>query len=224
MKYNLGIDVGGTFTDFLLTDQEGNSSVYKTLSTPKDPTIGFFNGLTEMAQDHEMDIEHFIQNIELIVHGTTVGTNAALTYSGAKTALLTTKGFRDILEMRQGLRPDAYNNQYISPKPFVPRHLRIGVNERVDYRGQEVTTLSEQDIHEAIKLLRNQDVEAIAISFMHSYANPEHEKRAGELIRQQLPEHYVTISSELVPRSRLYDRTSTTVLNSYIGPIIEKYL
>jgi N-methylhydantoinase A len=224
MKYNLGIDVGGTFTDFLLTDQEGNSNVYKTLSTPKDPTIGFFNGLTEMAQDHEMDLEHFIQNIELIVHGTTVGTNAALTYSGAKTALLTTKGFRDVLEMRQGLRPDAYNNQYISPKPFVPRHLRIGVNERVDYRGQEVTTLSEQDIHEAIKVIRDQNVEAIAISFMHSYANPEHEKKAGEMIRQQLPEHYVTISSELVPRSRLYDRTSTTVLNSYIGPIIEKYL
>jgi N-methylhydantoinase A len=224
MKYNLGIDVGGTFTDFLLTDQEGNSNVYKTLSTPKDPTIGFFNGLMEMAQDHEMDLEHFIQNIELIVHGTTVGTNAALTYSGAKTALLTTKGFRDVLEMRQGLRPDAYNNQYISPKPFVPRHLRIGVNERVDYRGQEVTTLSEQDIHEAIKVIRDQNVEAIAISFMHSYANPEHEKRAGELIRQYLPERYVTISSELVPRSRLYDRTSTTVLNSYIGPIIEKYL
>lgn len=224
MKYNLGIDVGGTFTDFLLTDQEGNSNVYKTLSTPKDPTIGFFNGLTEMAQDHEMDLEHFIQNIELIVHGTTVGTNAALTYSGAKTALLTTKGFRDVLEMRQGLRPDAYNNQYISPKPFVPRHLRIGVNERVDYRGKELTTLSEQDIHEAIKVIRDQNVEAIAISFMHSYANPEHEKKAGEMIRQQLPEHYVTISSELVPRSRLYDRTSTTVLNSYIGPIIEKYL
>ena len=129
MKYRIGIDVGGTFTDFLLTDQEGNSNVYKTLSTPKDPTIGFFNGLTEMAQDRGMDLEQFIQQIELIVHGTTVGTNAALTYSGAKTALLTTKGFRDVLEMRQGLRPDAYNNQYISPKPFVPRNLRIGIEE-----------------------------------------------------------------------------------------------
>lgn len=224
MKYHIGIDVGGTFTDFLLTDQEGNSTVYKTLSTPSDPTIGFFNGLTEMAQDHKMDLEQFIQKIELIVHGTTVGTNAALTYSGAKTALLTTKGFRDVLEMRQGLRPDAYNNQYISPKPFVPRHLRIGVNERMDYTGKEVTPLSEQDIYEAIDYIREQGVEAIAISFMHSYANAKHEKKAGEIIRQELPHHYVTISSELVPRSRLYDRTSTTVLNSFIGPIIEKYL
>ncbi|MBB6446568.1 hydantoinase/oxoprolinase family protein [Bacillus benzoevorans] len=224
MKYRIGIDVGGTFTDFLLTDQLGNSTVYKTLSTPKDPTIGFFNGLTEMAKDHGMNLQEFIGQIELIVHGTTVGTNAALTYSGAKTALLTTKGFRDVLEMRQGLRPDAYNNQYISPKPFVPRHLRMGIKERVDCSGQEVTPLSEQDILNAIKTIREQGVEAVAISFMHSYANAEHEKRAGQIVREQLPDHYVTISSELVPRARLYDRSSTTVLNSYIGPIIKNYL
>lgn len=224
MKYRIGIDVGGTFTDFLLTDQLGNSTVYKTLSTPKDPTIGFFNGLTEMAHDLGMELQQFIQQIELVVHGTTVGTNAALTYSGAKTALLTTKGFRDVLEMRQGLRPDAYNNQYISPKPFVPRHLRIGIEERMDYTGQEVTPLSEQDIHQAIDYIREQGVEAVAISFMHSYVNAEHEKRAGEIVREKLPDHYVTISSELVPRSRLYDRSSTTVLNSYIGPIIKNYL
>ncbi|AGK53604.1 hydantoinase/oxoprolinase family protein [Bacillus sp. 1NLA3E] len=224
MKYRIGIDVGGTFTDFLMTDQLGNSTVYKTLSTPKDPTIGFFNGLTEMAQDHNMELQQFIQQIELIVHGTTVGTNAALTYSGVKTALLTTKGFRDVLEMRQGLRPDAYNNQYISPKPFVPRHLRIGIRERIDYTGREVTPLSEQDIHDSIDYIREQGVEAVAISFMHSYSNAEHEKKAGEILRERLPDHYVTISSELVPRSRLYDRSSTTVLNSYIGPIIKNYL
>lgn len=224
MKYRIGIDVGGTFTDFLLTDHEGNSSVYKTLSTPEDPTIGFFNGLTEMARDLNLGLEEFIQKIELIVHGTTVGTNAALTYSGAKTALLTTKGFRDVLEMRQGLRPDAYNNKYVSPKPFVPRHLRIGIEERIDYRGEEVAPLSEQDIVDAVEYIREQGVEAVAISFMHSYANAEHEKRAGEIVREKLPDRYVTISSELVPRSRLYDRSSTTVLNSYIGPIIKNYL
>ena len=149
MKYRIGIDVGGTFTDFLLTDQEGNSNVYKTLSTPKDPTIGFFNGLTEMAQDRGMDLEQFIQQIELIVHGTTVGTNAALTYSGVKTALLTTKGFRDVLEMRRGIRPDPYNNQYVSPKPFVPRHLRLGIEDE-NSKGEEIKPLSEQDVHEAI--------------------------------------------------------------------------
>ncbi|HHW37351.1 MAG TPA: hydantoinase/oxoprolinase family protein [Bacillales bacterium] len=224
MRYRIGIDVGGTFTDFLLTDQEGNSQVYKTLSTPSDPTIGFFNGLSEMAQDHGMNLDEFIHKIELIVHGTTVGTNSTLTYNGAKTALLTTKGFRDTLEMRQGLRPDAYNNQYVSPKAFVPRHLRIGIDERMDYKGQEVTPLSEQDIHDAIDYIREQGVEAIAISFMHSYANAEHELRAGEIVKEKLPNHYVTLSSQLVPRSRLYDRTSTTVLNSYIGPIIQKYL
>lgn len=223
MEFRIGIDVGGTFTDFLLINEHGESKIYKTLSTPKDPTIGFFNGLTDMANDHDMSLEAFIEKITLIVHGTTVGTNAALTYSGAKTALLTTKGFRDVLQMRRGVRPDAYNNKYISPEPFVPRSLRFTVEERIDYLGQELTPLCENDVLEIIEELKKQEIEAIAVSFMHSYANNAHEKQTGALLREHLGDRYITISSELVPRARLYDRTSTTVLNSYIGPIINQY-
>lgn len=224
MKFRIGIDVGGTFTDFLLVDELGNSKVYKTLSTPKDPTIGFFNGLKEMAEDHGFALEQFIQHLDLIVHGTTVGTNAALTYNGAKTALLTTKGFRDVLQMRMLIRPDAYNNRYEMPEAFVPRHLRLGIEERVDRRGQEITPLSEEDVQEAVEYIKKQGMQAVAICFMHSYANDAHEKRTGEIVKELLPDLYVTVSSDLVPRARLYDRASTTVLNSYVGPIIESYL
>lgn len=223
MKFRIGIDVGGTFTDFLLINEKGETKIYKTLTTPSDPTIGFFNGLTDMAKDHQLTIKEFIQRISLIVHGTTVGTNAALTYNGARTALVTTKGFRDVLQMRRGIRPDPYNNKYVQPEPFVPRYLRYTVEERINYLGEEIAPLNEDDVLQVIKELKEKNIEAIAVSFMHSYANNSHEKRTGELIRDHLPNLYVTISSELVPRAQLYDRTSTTVLNSYIGPIIKNY-
>lgn len=223
MNFRIGIDVGGTFTDFLLITETGESKVYKTLSTPNDPTIGFFNGLSEMAEDHNLSLNQFIEKVDLIVHGTTVGTNAALTYSGAKTALLTTNGFRDILQMRRGIRPDPYNNQYVMPNPFVPRHLRIGIDERVDVKGEAIKPLIEKDVINAIDYIEKNNVEAIAICFMHSYANDQHEKLAAQLIKERLPGRYITVSSELIPRGGFYDRSSTTVLNSYIGPIIQGY-
>lgn len=223
MTFRIGIDVGGTFTDFLLINERGETKIYKTLTTPEDPTIGFFNGLTDMAKDHQSTLQDFIQQISLIVHGTTVGTNAALTYRGAKTALLTTEGFRDVLQMRRGVRPDPYNNKYVQPKPFVPRSLRYTLEERVDYEGNVITQLNESALHKVVEELKKENIEAVAISFMHSYANNINEQKASEMIREELPEAYITVSNELVPRARLYDRTSTTVLNSFIGPLIQGY-
>lgn len=223
LNYRIGIDVGGTFTDFLLVDGEGNSKVYKTLSTPDDPTVGFFNGIVEMAKDHNMKLVHFLEKVSLIVHGTTVGTNAALTYSGAETILLTTEGFRDVLQMRRGLRPDAYNNQFVQPEPFVKRRFRKGIKGRVAELGQEVEPLDVEEVENVIELIKENDIEAIAISFMHSYANNAHEKKVGEMLKSAFPDKYITLSSDLVPRAGLYNRTSTTVLNSYIGPIINRY-
>ena len=223
MSYRIGIDVGGTFTDFLLVDGEGNSIVYKTLSTPDDPTVGFFNGIVEMATDHGLSLIDFLGKVNLIVHGTTVGTNAALTYSGAETMLLTTEGFRDVLQMRRGLRPDAYNNQFVQPEPFVKRRFRKGIKGRIDVQGEEIEPLCVEEVQDAIEKIKENNIEAIAISFMHSYTNDAHEKMAGEIIKSIFPDKYVTLSSELVPRAGLYNRTSTTVLNSYIGPIINRY-
>lgn len=223
MTFRIGIDVGGTFTDFLLINEKGETKIYKTLTTPEDPTIGFFNGLTDMAKDHQSTLQDFIQQISLIVHGTTVGTNAALTYRGAKTALLTTKGFRDVLQMRRGIRPDPYNNKYVQPKPFVPRSQRYTIEERVDYEGNVITPLNESALNGMVEELKKENIEAVAISFMHSYANNINEQKAANIIRKQLPDAYITVSNELVPRARLYDRTSTTVLNSFIGPLIQGY-
>jgi N-methylhydantoinase A len=224
MTYKIGIDVGGTFTDFLLTSEDGRSEVYKVLSTPDDPSIGLLNGLDEMAKAKKLPLNDFIRKVSTIVHGTTVTTNAVLTRRGAKTGLLTTKGLRDALEMRRGIREKQYDNRYTNVEPLVPRYLRYPVEERLDYKGDPVVDLKEPDILEAVKLFKKEDIDAVAICFMNSFANPDHETRAANIIKEHLPDAYLTVSSDFLPSIRFYDRISTTVLNSYVGPILKSYL
>ena len=224
IKYKIGIDVGGTFTDFLLASEDGRSEVYKVLSTPDDPSIGLLNGLSEMAEAKKLSLNDFVKKVTTIVHGTTVTTNAVLTRRGAKTGLLTTKGLRDALEMRRGIREMQYDNRYTNVEPLVPRHLRYPVEERLDYKGDTVVDLKEQDVLDAVELFKKEDVGAMAICFMNSFANPDHEARAARIIKEQLPETYLTVSSDFLPSIRFYDRISTTVLNSYVGPILKSYL
>jgi N-methylhydantoinase A len=131
--------VGGTFTDFLLAHEDGTAQIYKVLSTPEDPSIGLMNGLEEMAKDRDISLREFIKNVDTVVHGTTVTTNAVLTYRGAKTGLLTTKGVRDTLEMRRGIREEQYNNRFTNVEPLVSRYLRYPVEERLDDRGKVLT-------------------------------------------------------------------------------------
>lgn len=230
MKYKIGIDVGGTFTDFLLTFEDGNSEIFKVLSTPDDPSIGLMNGLEEMAKAEDSHIEEFIKDVKTIVHGTTVTTNAVLTRKGAKTGLLTTKGVRDALEMRRGIREEQYNNRYTNVEPLVPRHLRFPIEERLDYKGDVVRPLKESDVLEAAELFKEEGIEAIAICFMNSFANDAHESQTARIIKEQMngksgkSSPYLTVSSEFLPSIRFYDRISTTVLNSYVGPILKSYL
>ncbi len=224
MAYRIGIDVGGTFTDFLLTSEDGNSEIYKVLSTPDDPSIGLMNGLSEMAQAKNTSLENFIKDVQTIVHGTTVTTNAVLTRRGAKTGLLTTKGLRDALEMRRGIREEQYNNRYTNVEPLVPRYLRFPVEERLDYKGDTITALQKSDVLDAVKLFKKEGVEAIAICFMNSFADDRHESVAAKIIQEKFPDTYLTVSSEFLPSIRFYDRISTTVLNSYVGPILKRYL
>jgi N-methylhydantoinase A len=224
MRYKIGIDVGGTFTDFLLAHEGGRTQIYKVLSTPDDPSTGLMNGLQEMAKDRNISLEAFIRDVETIVHGTTVTTNAVLTYRGAKTGLLTTKGLRDALEMRRGIREEQYNNRYPNVEPLVPRYLRHSVEERLDYKGDVLTPIREQDVRDALQLFTEERVEAIAICFMNSFANRAHEEVAAKIIRDKMPNVYLTVSSTLLPSIRFYDRISTTVLNSYVGPVLRSYL
>ncbi len=224
MIYRIGIDVGGTFTDFLLTSEDGSSEIYKVLSTPEDPSIGLMNGLSEMAKAKNTSLREFIKDVTTIVHGTTVTTNAVLTRSGAKTGLLTTKGLRDALEMRRGIREEQYNNRYTNVEPLVPRYLRFPVEERLDYKGDVVTGLNKSDVFDAAQLFKKEGVDAIAICFMNSFANNQHESQTEKIIREHFPDLYLTVSSEFLPSIRFYDRISTTVLNSYVGPILKSYL
>lgn len=226
MKYRIGIDVGGTFTDFLLTASDSGFApqMFKVLSTPQDPSVGFIEGLEQMAQSLKMPLAEFTSRVETIVHGTTVTTNAVLTQSGVKTGLITTAGVRDALEMRRGIREEQYNNRYCNVTPLVPRYLRIGVNERMNYRGEVLEPLRIEEVAAAIEIFRKEKVAAVAICFMNSFANAEHEREVAKLLRAKMPELFVTASFELLPSIRFYDRVSTTVLNAYVGPILNRYL
>jgi N-methylhydantoinase A len=177
-----------------------------------------------MATNKGFSLQEFIGEVDTIVHGTTVTTNAVLTYRGAKTGLLTTRGVRDALEMRRGIREEQYNNRYENVKPLVPRYLRIPIEERFDYRGAEITPLKPSDIKAALDLFEREGVEAIAVCFMNSFANGEHEQQAADLVGQRMPDLYLMTSNTLLPSIRFYDRVSTTVLNAYVGPILRSYL
>ncbi|MGE3148847.1 MAG: hydantoinase/oxoprolinase N-terminal domain-containing protein [Pseudorhodoplanes sp.] len=216
MGLKIGIDVGGTFTDFIVQGHGGEPLIHKILSSPRDPSIAVVAGLREIAQvlSPDMPFEQFIRSIETIVHGTTVTTNATLTHTGAKSALLTTEGVRDALEMRRGIRERQYDNRYTNVPPLVPRYLRVGVTGRLDREGREVEALSLDDIRDAIALFKAEGVEAVSICFMNSFALPEHERAAEALVRRALPDAYLTVSSALLPTIRFYERVSTTALNS----------
>ncbi len=226
MGLKIGIDVGGTFTDFLVAWEDREPEIFKVLSVSADPSAAVINGLIEIAskQEPSLSLDEFMATVETIVHGTTVTTNATLTRNGAKSGLITTKGVRDALEMRRGIREEQYNNRYTNVEPLVPRYLRAGVTGRLRRDGSEVEALSLAEVEKAIDLFKAEGVEAVSICFMNAFINPEHEQRAAELVREKMPDAYLTVSTDLLPSIRFYQRVSTTVLNSYIGPILNDYV
>ena len=224
MKYKIGIDVGGTFTDFLVTDSQGTAQVHKTPTTPSQPAIGVLQGLRKIATSLDRELSDFLGRVSVIVHGTTITTNAVLTGEGAKTAFLTTRGFRDVLNMRRGLRDRQYDSKYGPPPPLVPRAHIYPISERVNVEGAVVTPLHEADVMDAIAHIRAHAIEAVAVSYLWSFLNPAHERRTGQLIQDALPEVYVSLSSEVLPQIRVYERHSTTVLNATVGPPLSRYL
>ncbi len=224
MRYRIGIDVGGTFTDLFLVTKGGGVESFKTLSTPDDPSRGVLEGLQRIADARGVTIEELAGEVATIVHGTTVTTNATLTRKGAKTGLVTTEGVRDALEMRRGIREEQYDNHFQNVVPLVPRYLRRPVKGRLDYRGEELEPLELEDVRDAIRRFRAEGVAAVAVCFMNAFANPAHEEAAAALIREELAECYLSVSTEVLPTVRFYNRLSTTVLNSYVGPILDGYL
>ena len=221
---HVGIDVGGTFTDLVCAGKDSASWVTKVPTTPEDPSIGVMNGLVELARQRDEPNSTFLGQIDVIVHGTTVATNAILTGRGARTGLITTKGVRDALEMRRGVRERLYDNKYKPPPPLVPRYLRLGVAGRLDVTGSELEPLAEDQLVSAVQTLKDNDVESIAICFMHSYVDGRHESLANEVVLEQFPDVYSCVSHELLPERKFYERVSTTCINAFVGPILRNYL
>ena len=223
-KCRIGIDVGGTFTDIVAVSDTGTVTFSKAASTPNDPSIGVMNAVERLADELGINSETLLSKTESIVHGTTVATNALLERKGAKTGLLTTVGHRDVLEMREGLKDDRYNMRLPAPAPLVPRFLRLGVRERIKPDGSIHTKLDDTSLDEAINKLREEKVTSVAVCYLHAYKEPKHEQETKKILEAKLPGVSVSISSEVFPEIKEYERVSTTIVNAYVRPIVENYL
>jgi N-methylhydantoinase A len=213
----LATDIGGTFTDLVaFDDASGQVTLGKASTTSQDLAQGVLDAVA--ASSVRLD------DMAYFVHGCTVVINAVTERAGAKTALVTTRGFRDVLEIGRGNRPDMYNLRFQKPVPFVPRHLRFEVRERVNHRGEVLVPLDLADLGRVVERCRADGVAAIAICLLHSYAHPEHERKVAAALAEQLPDVAVTISSDITQEWREYERTSTVVLNGYVMPIVQQYL
>jgi len=224
MKYVVGIDTGGTFTDLICVDEEGASIIIKTPSTPEDPSKAVVDGLNDMAVKLAKDLPGFLSDVTRICHGTTVTTNTVLTWTGAKVGLICTKGFRDTLGIRFGIRETPYDYTIPAPKALSPRYLRVPIEERIKWNGEVVKPLNEAEVREACQYFKAQGVEAIVVGFVWSFKNPTHERRAVEICREELPDVYVCGSCDVQPEIREYWRISTATLNAYVGPNLSGYL
>jgi N-methylhydantoinase A len=224
MTYRIGIDVGGTFTDLVAVDDDGRVTLAKSASTPRDPAVGVLEGLGRLARELGIERAALLADTERIVHGTTVATNALLERKGARVGLLTTEGHRDVIEMREGLKDDRYNLRMPPPVPLVPRALRLGVRERLRADGRVETPLDARSLDRAIATLRKAGVESVAVCYFHAYRDPRHERLTREALGKALPDVYVSLSSEVLPQIKEYERVCTTVVNAYVGPILSRYL
>ena len=220
-KFKIGIDVGGTFTDLVAFDEKAGEIFFlKVPSTPFDPSKGVIDALKDLMKKREPEVS-------LFVHASTIGTNLFLGQLGLKIpkgAVITTEGFKDILEIGRQKRPELYNPFFERPRPLIERHLRFGIKERINFKGEVLKPIDEQEIKSVAQKIKQEKVETIAIVFLHAYINSEHEKKAKEILKQQLPGIVIMTSSEIDPEYREYERMSTTVINSLLVPVVSTYL
>ena len=222
--YTIGIDVGGTYTDLVAIDANGQTVFAKSPSTPADQSVGVMAGLEELARRLKLTRADMLGQTDRIVHGTTVATNALLERKGARVALLTTEGHRDVIEMREGLKGDRYDLRSPPPQPLAPRERRFGVRERLKANGEVAIPLDERSLDEAIAAIRRCGATSVAVCFLHSYLNPVHELAAVERLARELPGISISRSSDVLPQIKEYERVSTTIVNAYVRPLVRHYL
>jgi len=224
MGYKIGIDVGGTFTDLVYAGDDGIVHVVKVPSTPKNQAEGVISGLKRIADRENLPIGAFLKKTEIIIHGSTVATNTMLEFNGAKTGLITTRGFRDDIELRRGFKERIFDPHYPAPTPIALRRHRLTVNERIDREGRVLVPIDELEVTNRVRKLRDSGVESIAVCLLFGFLNPTHEKKIAEIIQQEYPEAFISLSHEVLPQIREFERVSTTLVNAYVGPKLKKYL
>ncbi|MEE9532932.1 MAG: hydantoinase/oxoprolinase family protein, partial [Acidimicrobiia bacterium] len=217
----MGVDIGGTFADHVLYDEDtGACLIFKTPTSPEDLAHCVLDGLHQFQQERSAGVA----GLNWVAHGTTINTNAILERKGAKAGLITTRGFRDVLEVGRQTRPKFYDWLADRPAPLIPRALRLEVEERIDSRGQVLVPLAEEDVRRAIAVFREEGVQAVAVCLLNSYVNPVHERRIAALLQADLPGVYRAVSSELSPEFREFERSSTAAAVAYVGPIFQAYI
>ena len=220
VDYRIGVDIGGTFTDVVFLSSGGHVLARKVASTPDD----YSRAVLEAIDNGVKELGIGPDSVSEVSHGFTVATNAIIENKGAKTALITTEGFRDVLELRRNRVPRLYDLYYEKPPALVKRQLRLEVRERLNFQGEVLRPLDNADVDKAVDRILEEEVEAVAVCLLHSYANPDHEQQIGQVIRQRAPDVILTLSSDLLPEMKEYERTSTTVINCFVRPVVERYL
>ncbi|MCK8787023.1 hydantoinase/oxoprolinase family protein [Roseomonas sp. NAR14] len=222
--YLIGVDVGGTFTDVVGIAPDGGTTLAKAPSTPADQSEGVLAGIARLAEMLGLGTADLLARTGRIVHGTTVATNALLEHRGARVAMLTTEGHRDVIEMREGMKPDRYDLRAAPPAPLVPRARRLPVRERLRDDGRVETALDPDSLAAAVAAARAAGAEAVAVCFLHAWRDPTHERAAAEAVRAAMPDAFVTTSAEVLPQIKEFERFSTTAVNAYVGPLVSRYL
>ncbi len=217
--FRAGVDIGGTFTDIVLLNDQGRLFTKKVSSSVGDYSRAIVEGIAQVFEEHKLAP----RDVEEVLHATTVASNTILEHKGARTGLITTKGFRDILELRRLRMPQLYDLKWEKPPALVDRYLRLEVDERLDEKGNVLVPLKDEDVERAVDRLMAEGIEALAICLLHSYVNPAHEIRIKEIAARRAPKLLVCISSEVLPEIKEYERTSTTVINAYVLPVVQQY-
>jgi N-methylhydantoinase A len=224
MSYRVSIDVGGTFTDGFAIDDQGYPAQAKVVTTSSDLKAGVLNCLDELAKQYNLSRQTFLSNLERLIHGTTQGTNAINARSGPRMGIIATKGHADTIQLRRVPKTNMWDWRLPYPQPLVARHLRVGVEERLDSQGTVLRPLDETAVHEAVAYLKKMGVKSIVVTLLFSFLNPVHERRIREIVQQDYPEAEVTLSHEVLPVSGEYERFSTTVIDAYLKPVMEAYV
>jgi len=222
--YEIAVDVGGTFADFVVKDQQGSTFTVKVPSNREDPLEPVIRGLNDLAQGLNLSLQEFLSQTDKFIHGTTVGINALLQGQGAKTALITTEGFRDALELRRSRLSEQWDFNAALPPVLVPRYLRIGLRERMDYQGIPLKAIDREQIPEIADFLRQERIESVAVCLLFACRNPAHEQEFKDRLQALLPNVFIALSSELSTQMGEYERTTTTVLNARLSPVLSDYL